>query len=60
MIKHSRLNNASKIPFKLSRDEKTKKYFEKFAGQDRLTKSKLIEMMALRYPMGKYDEKGEY
>ena len=47
------------VEFKLIKDEKLKQHFDKFAGSDRLTKQRLIDMMALRYPMGHTDEESK-
>ena len=55
-----RSGNTKKIvEFKLVKNDKLKQYFDKFAGSDRLTKQRLIDMMALRYPMGFVDEESK-
>lgn len=51
---------VSKNLFKILKNDKLKSYFEKVAGADRMTKVRLIEFMASRYPFEPHDQHGVY
>lgn len=49
-----------KNQYRIAKNDKLKAYFEKIAGTDRMTKARLTEFMASRYPFEPHDQHGVY